>query len=113
MDRGRRGPERPGRLVELVNEQLVGSAAADEWNYVTRGTAEFTVGDEIIRGTPGSALWMPISTPHRIHNDADETLEFLWGFDRPRLDEVGIVWGRVIGPGCRRPRRWASLAPAT
>jgi quercetin dioxygenase-like cupin family protein len=59
---------------------------------VIGGSARFTVGDEVVRGTPGSTLWIPRSTRHGIHNDSDRTLEFLWGFDRPRLDEVGIVW---------------------
>lgn len=107
-------PRDRGRLVELVSEQLVGSQRlsvglawlspgeihllhhhphADEWYYIIRGSAEFTVGDELIRGEPGSALWIPSSTPHRIHNDGPtETLEFLWGFDQPRLDAVGMVW---------------------
>jgi oxalate decarboxylase/phosphoglucose isomerase-like protein (cupin superfamily) len=106
-------PRDRGRLVELVSEQLVGSERlmvglawlgpgevhllhhhphADEWYYVIGGAAEFTIGDDVIRGTAGSALWIPTSTPHRIHNDGDRPLEFLWGFDRPRLDAVGIVW---------------------
>ncbi|MEQ3551328.1 cupin domain-containing protein [Pseudonocardia nematodicida] len=106
-------PRDRGRLVELVSEQLVGSERlmvglawlspgevhllhhhphADEWYYVIGGAAEFTVGDEIVRGEPGSTLWIPRSVPHRIHNDGSEPLEFLWGFDKPRLDAVGIVW---------------------
>lgn len=106
-------PRDRGRLVELVSEQLVGSERlmvglawlspgevhllhhhthADEWYYVVRGSARFTVGDEEIRGTPGSALWIPRSVPHGIHNDGGGTLEFLWGFDTPRLDAAGIVW---------------------
>lgn len=106
-------PRDRGRLVELVSEGLVGSARlmvglawlspdevhllhhhphADEWYYVIRGSALFTIGDEVVRGTAGSALWIPTATPHRIHNDSQETLEFLWGFDKPRLDSVGIVW---------------------
>ncbi|MCM3849274.1 cupin domain-containing protein [Pseudonocardia sp. DR1-2] len=107
-------PRDRGRLIELVSEQLVGSERlmvglawlspgevhllhhhphADEWYYVIRGSAQFTIGDEVIRGEPGSALWIPTGVPHRIHNDRPrETLEFLWGFDRPRLDSVGIVW---------------------
>lgn len=106
-------PRDRGRLVELVSDELVGSQRlmlglawlspgevhllhhhphADEWYYVIGGTAEFTVGGDVIRGAPGSALWIPASTPHRIHNDSAEPLEFLWGFDKPRLDAVGIVW---------------------
>ncbi|WP_224391360.1 cupin domain-containing protein [Pseudonocardia sp. ICBG1293] len=107
-------PRDQGRLVELVSDELVGSERlmvglawlspgevhllhhhphADEWYYVIRGSALFTIGDEVIRGTPGSALWIPTSTPHGIHNDdPSETVEFLWGFDKPRLDSVGIVW---------------------
>ncbi|MBW0101758.1 cupin domain-containing protein [Pseudonocardia sp. KRD291] len=107
-------PRDQGRLVELVSQDLVGSERlmvglawlrpgevhllhhhphADEWYYVIRGSAQFTIGDEVVRGSPGSALWIPTGTPHGIHNDdPDETVEFLWGFDKPRLDAVGIVW---------------------
>ena len=107
-------PRDRGRMVELVSEQLVGSQRlmvglawlvpgevhllhhhphADEWYYVVRGSARFRVGDEVVHGTPGSTLWIPASVPHGIHNDdPDETVEFLWGFDKPRLDAVGIVW---------------------
>jgi mannose-6-phosphate isomerase-like protein (cupin superfamily) len=107
-------PRDRGRLVELVSRQLVGSERlmvglawlspgevhllhhhphADEWYYVIRGSATFTIGDEEFRGTAGSALWIPTAVPHRIHNDDPRvTLEFLWGFDKPSLDSVGIVW---------------------
>ena len=107
-------PRDQGRLVELVSDELVGSQRlmvglawlgpgevhllhhhphADEWYYVVRGSAWFTIGDETVRGTPGSTLWIPTATPHGIHNDdPTETVEFLWGFDKPRLDAVGIVW---------------------
>lgn len=106
-------PRDRGRMVELLSEQLVGSERlmlglawlspgeihllhhhprGDEWYYIIGGSAEFTIGGEVIRGTPGSALWIPRGTPHRIHNDSSEHLEFLWGLDRPRFDSVGIVW---------------------
>lgn len=107
-------PRDRGRLVELISADLVGSERlmvglawlgpgevhllhhhphADEWYYVVRGSALFTVGDETVRGAPGSALFIPTGVRHGIHNDdPQETVEFLWGFDQPRLDTVGIVW---------------------
>ena len=65
---------------------------ADEWYYVIEGSARFTVGDEVIRGEPGTAMFLPAGVPHRIDNDGAERLHFVWGFDRPELAEVGIVW---------------------
>ena len=56
------------------------------------GSALFTVGDDIVRGTPGTALFMPAGVAHRIENDGDQTLQIAWGFDRPELEDVGIVW---------------------
>ncbi|MBN9733761.1 MULTISPECIES: hypothetical protein [unclassified Pseudonocardia] len=52
------------------------------------------------QGDPSDSTWVaaggdprdPAHAPHGIHNDTGGTLEFLWGFDRPRLDSVGIVW---------------------
>lgn len=106
-------PRDQGRLVELVSQKLTGSQSvlvglawlspdethllhhhphADEWYYVISGGSVFTVGDEVSRGGPGTALFIPAGTPHRIHNDGTETLFFAWGFNRPELDQVGIVW---------------------
>jgi oxalate decarboxylase/phosphoglucose isomerase-like protein (cupin superfamily) len=106
-------PRDQGRMVELVSKALTGSERmlvglawlapgeihllhhhphADEWYYVISGSARFTVGSDVVRGTPGTAMFMPADVPHRIENDGAETLHFLWGFDRGELDEVGIVW---------------------
>lgn len=106
-------PRDRGRLVELISDDLTGSERlmvglawlspdevhlshhhphADEWYYVIRGSAEFTIGEHVVRGEAGSALWIPAGVSHRIRNDTREPLEFVWGFDRPRLDAVGIVW---------------------
>ncbi len=47
------------------------------------GSALFTVGDEVIRGVPGTALFLPAGVPHRIENDGGERLHVAWVFDRP------------------------------
>src|SRR5690606_1438983 len=83
-------PRDQGRLVERVPQRLTGSQSvlvglawlrpdethllhhhphADEWYYVISGSSVFTVGDEVSRGGPGTALFIPAGTPHRIHND--------------------------------------------
>ena len=106
-------PRDRGRFVEVVSGRLTGSERmlvglawfepgdvhllhhhphADEWYYVIEGSALFTVGDEVVRGTPGTALFMPAGVAHRIENDGDQTLHIAWGFDRPELEDVGIVW---------------------
>jgi oxalate decarboxylase/phosphoglucose isomerase-like protein (cupin superfamily) len=106
-------PRDRGRFVELISSRLTGSERmmvglawfepgdvhllhhhphADEWYYVIEGSALFTVGDEVRRGTPGTALFMPAGVAHRIENDGGQTLHIAWGFDRPELDDVGIVW---------------------
>jgi oxalate decarboxylase/phosphoglucose isomerase-like protein (cupin superfamily) len=106
-------PRDRGRFVEVISGRLNGSRRmlvgiawleagdvhllhhhphADEWYYVIEGTALFTVGDEVIRGGPGTALFLPAGVPHRIENDGGERLRFVWGFDRPEFEDVGIVW---------------------
>ena len=106
-------PRDRGRFVEVISGRLSGSERmmvgvawlepgevhllhhhphADEWYYVIEGSARFTVGDEVIRGEPGTAMFLPAGVPHRIDNDGAERLHFVWGFDRPELAEVGIVW---------------------
>ena len=47
------------------------------------------MGDEVIRGVPGTALFLPTGVPHRIENDGGERLHIAWGFDRPELEDVG------------------------
>ena len=56
------------------------------------GSAMFTVGDQQVRGEPGTAMFIPAGTSHRIHNDRDEVLHLAWGFNRGSLTEVGFVW---------------------
>jgi oxalate decarboxylase/phosphoglucose isomerase-like protein (cupin superfamily) len=106
-------PRDRGRFVEVISGRLNGSERmlvgiawleagdvhllhhhphADEWYYVIEGSALFTVGDEVIRGGPGTALFLPAGVPHRIENDGRERLHFAWGFDRPEFEDVGIVW---------------------
>lgn len=106
-------PRDQGRMVEIFSRELtnapdlmVGLAwfepgeihllhhhpHADEWYYVIDGSAEFTVGTEQVRGTVGTGLFIPAGTSHRIHNDGSKTLQIAWGFNRPSLMDVGIVW---------------------
>ena len=104
-------PRDRGRFVEVISGRLNGSQRmlvgiawleagdvhllhhhphADEWYYVIEGTALFTVGGHPRRS--GTALFLPAGVPHRIENDGGERLRFVWGFDRPEFEDVGIVW---------------------
>jgi oxalate decarboxylase/phosphoglucose isomerase-like protein (cupin superfamily) len=106
-------PRDRGRMVELITRNLSGAEHfmlgvawfqpgdvhllhhhphADEWYYVISGSAEFTVGEETVRGDAGTALFIPAGVGHRIHNDTTEPVHIAWGFDRADLKEVGIVW---------------------
>jgi len=76
-----------GRMVELISKSLTGSERmmvglawfepgdvhllhhhphADKWYYVIDGSALFTVGGDLIRGTAGTAMFIPAGVPHRI-----------------------------------------------
>ena len=106
-------PRDQGRMVELFSRELTGATDlmvglawfdpgdvhllhhhpyADEWYYVIAGSAEFTLDTEQVRGTAGTALFIPAGTRHRIHNDSSQILHIAWGFNRPSLMDVGIVW---------------------
>ena len=106
-------PRDQGRMVDLFSREVTGATElmvglawfepgdihllhhhpyGDEWYYVIAGSAVFTVGDEQVRGTPGTGLYIPAGTRHRIHNDRSATLQIAWGFNRPSLQDVGIVW---------------------
>jgi oxalate decarboxylase/phosphoglucose isomerase-like protein (cupin superfamily) len=106
-------PRDRGRMIELITRDLSGAQHfmlglawfepgdthllhhhphADEWYYVISGSAEFTVGEETVRGEAGTALFIPAGVGHRIHNDGQEILHIAWGFNRSELKDVGIVW---------------------
>jgi len=101
-----------GRYAEFVSRSLNGAnmnvgvdwlepgethllhyhANVQEWYYVVRGTGQFRLYDEEIRGEPGTGIYIPPGAPHRVYNDGTETLEFLYGFDCGELNEVEYVW---------------------
>jgi oxalate decarboxylase/phosphoglucose isomerase-like protein (cupin superfamily) len=106
-------PRDRGKMVELITGDLNGAEHfmlgvawfepgdvhllhhhphADEWYYVISGSAEFTVGHETVRGDAGMALFVPAGVGHRICNDSSEPVHIAWGFNRPALEDVGIVW---------------------
>jgi hypothetical protein len=37
-------------------------------------------------------MFIPAGTSHRIENDGTSALHIAWGFDRPNLADVGIIW---------------------
>ena len=105
-------PRDQGRMAELISRELTGAdfmvgvawfspgdvhllhhhPHADEWYYVIAGSGMFTVGDRQVRGEPGTSLFIPAGTSHRIHNDRGDELHIAWGFDRGSLADVGFVW---------------------
>lgn len=56
---------------------------AAELYYVSEGTGKFTLDDEIVNGTPGTVIYIPTGTRHRIENDGNQTLMILFVYNRP------------------------------
>jgi quercetin dioxygenase-like cupin family protein len=65
--------------------------SAAEFYFVVDGRARFTLGDEEIEGTPGTALYMPIGMPHAIQTD-DSFVEVLYGFTPADITKLGTTF---------------------
>jgi len=65
--------------------------AAAEFYYVVAGRARFTVGDEVIDGTPGTTIYLPIGLPHAIQTD-DDPVEVLYGFTPADITRLGTTF---------------------
>jgi quercetin dioxygenase-like cupin family protein len=65
--------------------------SAAEFYFVVAGRARFTLGDEVIEGTPGTALYMPIGMPHAIQTD-DSFVEVLYGFTPADITKLGTTF---------------------
>ena len=65
--------------------------AATEFYFVVAGRARFTVGDEIVDGTPGTTMYLPIGLPHAIETD-DEPVEVLYGFTPSDIAALGTTF---------------------
>ena len=93
-----------GRMVELISKSLTRSERmmvglawfepgdvhllhhhppADECYYAIDGSALFAVGGDLIRGTAGTAMFIPACVPHRIENDGLGTLHIAWASTSP------------------------------
>ena len=55
----------------------------DEFYYVIGGRAKVTVDDEEIDAYPGTAIFMPAKSKHRIINDGKEKFVFVYGLNAP------------------------------
>ena len=51
---------------------------APELYYVMSGTADWTVGGETFAAGPGTAIYHPPNTPHRMVNTGDEVLRTVY-----------------------------------
>jgi oxalate decarboxylase/phosphoglucose isomerase-like protein (cupin superfamily) len=61
---------------------------ASELYYVLEGSGKFTLDDEIISGNPGTGIYMPPGTKHRIENDGDKTLVFFFAYNLPYYSTI-------------------------
>ena len=64
---------------------------AAEFYYVVAGRAKFTVGDQVIDGTPGTSMYMPVGLPHAIQTE-DSFVEVLYGFTPADITKLGTTF---------------------
>jgi quercetin dioxygenase-like cupin family protein len=72
---------------------------APELYYVVRGTAEWTVGAETFRATPGTAIHAPPNALHQMVNVGSGTLELLYFWWAPGGDSTILSVPSSMGPG--------------
>lgn len=65
--------------------------SAAEFYFVVSGRARFTVGDRVIDGTPGTAIYLPIGLPHAVQTD-DDPVEVLYGFTPADITALGTTF---------------------
>ena len=63
---------------------------APELYYVMSGTAQWTVGDETFTAGPGTAIYHPPDTLHRMINTSDEVLKTVYMWWAPGGDRAAI-----------------------
>ena len=60
--------------------------------YVLRGRARITVDEKTIDATPGTLIYMPTKTKHKVVNDGNEPFLMAIIYLRPRLAEFTTEW---------------------
>jgi mannose-1-phosphate guanylyltransferase/mannose-6-phosphate isomerase len=63
---------------------------AEHW-VVVRGIAEVTCGDKVFRLGEDESTYVPINTPHRLHNPGEEPLEIIEVQSGDYLGEDDII----------------------
>lgn len=66
----------PGKVLDLHNHPDDG-----EFYYVLEGRAKVSVDEEVIDATPGTAIYIPAASKHKIVNDGEENFVFLYGLN--------------------------------
>jgi quercetin dioxygenase-like cupin family protein len=63
-----------------------------EFYYVLEGSCLVTVDDEIVEGTPGTAIYLPEGTIHAVRTRENESVTILYGFDEGILENITVTW---------------------
>jgi len=58
---------------------------APELYFVLDGRGKFTVDGEVVEGTPGTGIYIPTGSKHRIVNDGQGTLVFFFAYPQPHF----------------------------
>ena len=65
--------------------------AAAEFYFVVAGRARFTVGDELVDGTAGTTIYLPVGLPHAIQT-ANEPVEVHYSFTPADINALGTTF---------------------
>jgi len=74
---------RPGEVHLLHHHE-----DASEFYYVLEGSGTITVGDEVAKATPGTAVYIPAGDTHGIINDGEEEMVVLFGYNKPEWTSI-------------------------
>jgi oxalate decarboxylase/phosphoglucose isomerase-like protein (cupin superfamily) len=73
----------PGQIHLLHHHE-----GASELYYVLKGMGKFTVDEEVVDGSPGTGIYMPPGSKHRIENNGEQTLELFFAYNFPQYNTI-------------------------
>ena len=71
----------------------------EETFYVLEGEGEWQVGDELVRATPGTYVFIPPGVPHNIGNSSDKTVKMFMTVSPPGHEHYFEELAKLVARG--------------